>query len=184
MNYWEGQLIRLRGIEPEDYEFFYNWNLDTNTQKNLAWIWFPQSKQAVMEWAKQECLKKGVNDEYFFVIETLDQQPVGSINTNQVNKIDGTFRYGIGIIPAARKKGYAQEAIQLLLNYYFNELRYHKVNAGVYAFNESSIALHHKLGFALEGKLREHVFTKGQYWDMLLFGMLRKEFNENASFPL
>lgn len=35
MNYWEGQKIRLRSIEPEDYEFFYHWNLDTDTQRDL-----------------------------------------------------------------------------------------------------------------------------------------------------
>jgi len=43
MNYWEGEKIRLRSLEPGDAGFFYNWNLDTNTQRNLAWIWFPTS---------------------------------------------------------------------------------------------------------------------------------------------
>ncbi len=177
MNYWQGKKVRLRGLEPEDADFFYNWNLETNTQKGLAWIWFPQSKASVAEWIKKECLHKGENDVYFFVIEDLEGNAVGSISSNTVSKIDGCFRYGIGIIEPAREKGYAREAIQIFLNYYFNELRYHKVNASVYEFNASSITLHEKMGFVKEGHLRETKFTEGKYWDVILFGMTKDEFN-------
>ncbi|MEN0004673.1 MAG: GNAT family protein [Bacteroidota bacterium] len=178
MNYWSGTNIRLRGIEPEDYEFFYHWNLDTETARNLAWLWFPTSKESVREWAKAESLKKGANDEYFFVIETVEGEPIGSINSNTVSRLDGSFRYGVAIVEHARRKGYAKEAITLFLNYFFNELRYHKVNAAVYGFNEPSIVLHKRLGFVQEGRLREVKYTQGEHWDMLLFGMTRGEFNE------
>lgn len=178
MNYWCGKKIRLRGIEPEDYESFYNWNLETETARNIAWLWFPTSKASQQEWARAESLKKGENDEYFFVIETLEGEFVGSINANTVNRTDGSFRYGVGIIETARRKGYAKEAVQILLNYYFNELRYHKVNATVYEFNESSIALHEQLGFVQEGRLRETKYTQGRYWDVIIYGMTSKEFNE------
>ena len=177
MNYWKGTHIRLRGIEPDDAEFFYNWNLETETQRHLAWLWFPTSKASQVEWATQESLKKGENDEYFFVIEDAAGNPVGSINTNTVNRIDGAFKYGVAIIDSERKKGYAREAVTLLLNYFFNELRYNKVNASVYAFNEGSIALHEKMGFTLEGRLRDIKFTQGRYWGELIFGMTKAEFN-------
>lgn len=177
-NYWSGTKVRLRGIEPEDYDFFYNWNLETETAKNMAWLWFPTSKASQIEWTKVESLKKGENDEYFFVIETLEGEPVGSINANTVNKTDGSFRYGIAIIEKARKKGFAKEAIKIFLNYYFNELRYHKVNAVVYEFNESSRILHEKLGFEQEGRLRQTKYTQGKYWDIIIYGMLKNEFNE------
>ncbi len=177
MNYWTGQKIRLRGIEPEDYEFFYHWNQDTETARRIAWLWFPTSKENVKEWAKNESLKKGENDEYFFVIETLAGEPVGSINANMISKIDGSFRYGIGIIEKVRRKGFAKEAISIFLNYYFNELRFNKVNAAVYDFNEDSIRLHEKMGFELEGRLRQIKYSQGRYWDILLYGMTRDEFN-------
>jgi RimJ/RimL family protein N-acetyltransferase len=176
MNYWEGEKIRLRSLEPEDAEFFYNWNLDTNTQRNLAWIWFPTSMVNIKDWIKREGEKSPDNEEHFFVIETFEGAVVGSISANMLNKMDGTFRYGLGIIEEQRKKGYASEAIRIFLNYYFNELRYNKVNAAVYAFNESSITLHERLGFKLEGRLREAKFTDGKYWDCLIFGMTKKEF--------
>ena len=168
----------MRGIELEDLDFFYNWNLETETQRNIAWIWFPTSRANIMEWLKKESVHKGENDEYCFVIEDLSGKPVGTINSNMVNKTDGTFRYGLGIIESERKKGYASEAIKIFINYFFNELRYHKVNAGVYEFNTSSKVLHEKLGFQKEGQLREVKFTDGKYWDMIIYGMTKKEFNE------
>lgn len=178
MNYWEGKKVRLRGLEPEDVDFFYNWNLETETQRNLAWIWFPTTKTSQIEWIKKESINKGESDEFFFVIENKAGKQVGSISSNTVNKIDGTFRYGIGIIESARQKGYAKEAIIILLNYFFNELRYNKVNACVYEFNEPSKILHEKLGFKKEGELRQVKYTDGKYWNELIYGMTKNEFNE------
>ena len=177
MNDWSGKKIRLRGIEPEDYAFFYEWNLDTETARNLAWLWFPTSEASVKAWAQAESLKKGEGDEYFFVIETLAGEPVGSISSNTLSRVDGSFRYGVAIIESARRKGYAREAIFLFLNYFFNELRYHKVNAAVYDFNVGSSVLHDKLGFQREGRLRAVKYSRGRHWDVLLFGMTRAEFN-------
>lgn len=177
MNYWEGKKVRLRSLEPEDYHFFYQWNLDTNTQKNLAWIWFPTSMANIKDWIKKEVEKDPTNEDHFFVIETLAGKTIGSINANNISKNDGSFRYGLGIIESERKKGYATDAIRIFLNYYFNELRYHKVNAAVYEFNESSLKLHQRFGMIQEGQLRKNKFTGGKYWDIVLFGMTKDEFN-------
>lgn len=177
MNYWEGKKVRLRSLEPEDWEFFYNWNLETGTQKNISHIWFPTSRQHIKDWIKEEGLKGGSNDQHTFVVETLEGKTVGTIAANSLSKVDGSFRYGLGIIDTERQKGYASDALKVFLNYYFNELRYHKVNAGIFAFNESSKILHEKLGFVLEGQLREVKYTDGQFWDMYIFGMTKGEFN-------
>ncbi|WP_231333359.1 GNAT family N-acetyltransferase [Actinomadura graeca] len=44
---------------------------------------------------------------------------------------------------------------------------------GIYAFNEPSIALHRKLGFAEEGRLRDHEFLDGRHQDLVLEGRVR-----------
>jgi len=66
------------------------------------------------------------------------------------------------------------------LLYYFHELRYQKATVIVYAFNERSQRLHESLGFALEGRLRGTVYTNGQHYDELYFGLTREEFDERA----
>jgi RimJ/RimL family protein N-acetyltransferase len=38
------------------------------------------------------------------------------------------------------------------------------------------VRLHEKLGFQLEGRLRRVVYTRGQYYDELYYGMTAEEF--------
>lgn len=47
---------------------------------------------------------------------------------------------GVGIRPSFRKKGYAKEAINVLLNFYFSEFGFQKVNANVYGFKGDQLA--------------------------------------------
>lgn len=44
----------------------------------------------------------------------------------------------------------------------FGEQRYHKCEVGIYDFNHASLALHHRLGFTEEGRLRDHEFFAGR----------------------
>ena len=77
-----------------------------------------------------------------------------------------------------RRKGFAGDAIVVLCRYFFDELRFHKVHATVYAFNEPSLGLHRSLGFQEEGRLRAVYFTNGEYHDEVIFGMTSSEFRE------
>ena len=46
-----GKRVRLRAIEPEDWETFYAWNQDSEAARGMYLTQFPQSKAAVREWA-------------------------------------------------------------------------------------------------------------------------------------
>ena len=175
MNIWEGEKIRLRGFEPSDIEFLSAW-IDTDDARAGYRVEFPISKESQKEWVNIQSKKKGEGDKYCFIIETRDGKPVGSINSHGCDIRVGKFLYGIGIKGDYRRQGYATEAIYLLLNYFFRELRYQKVNVNVFSFNQASISLHEKFGFKLEGRLRRTVFTDGKYYDELLYGMTDEEF--------
>ena len=73
-------------------------------------------------------------------------------------------------------KGYAGEAIRLVLGYFFDELGYQKCTVDVYAFNTQSVRLHEKLGFKLEGRERRMIYTGGAYHDNLIMGITVEEF--------
>ena len=45
----------------------------------------------------------------------------------------------------------------------------------MHGYNAASIALHEKLGFRHEGTLRRMIYTKGEYFDQLWFGLTREE---------
>jgi RimJ/RimL family protein N-acetyltransferase len=77
--------------------------------------------------------------------------------------------------PANRGQGYGYEATQLALAFAFHELNLHRVTLTVFDYNQPSIALAEKLGFRREGVFREFLQRDGQRHNMILFGLLRHE---------
>lgn len=67
---------------------------------------------------------------------------------------------------------------QPIERYFFRELRYQKCTALVYSFNDRSIHFHEAIGFRFEGRLRNMVYTDGQYFDEIYFGLTSAEWDE------
>jgi len=178
INFWQGKYVRLRAIEPEDAPIFFEWNLDTRTAQLVDFIRPPQSKTAVKEWAQKQALNRSNNDDVDLVIESADGELVGLIDTHNLDRRVGAFQYGVAVRPGHRRRGYAADAIQILIRYMFDELGYQKVNATVYSNNEASIRLHERLGFVLEGTIRRRVRSGGRLYDELYFGMTDDEFRK------
>ena len=178
MNYWQTDLIRLRGVEPEDGEIFWRWNQDSEMARNLDFVWPPVSVAQVRQWAAAEAQKKLENDSFSWVIENGEGSPVGSIHTHNCHPRSGVFNYGLGVEARQRRKGYAAAAILLVLRYYFQELRYQKVTIRMHGENDASRALHERLGFVREGAVRRAIFTGGRYLDELYYGMTVEEWRQ------
>ena len=175
-SFWQGQKIRLRAIEPSDWETYFAWNCDDEQARALYFIPFPQSREAVKHFAEMASLQAPETDDFRFVVENDEHEVVGDVTVNNCNPRNGTFSWGLNIKQGHRRRRYASEALLLIMRYYFHELRYQKVTVHVYSFNDASVKLHEDLGFRLEGRLRRMIFTKGQYFDELLYGMTREEF--------
>jgi RimJ/RimL family protein N-acetyltransferase len=174
---WEGKLVRLRAVEPEDWQAFYDWDLDSEGGRMVDFVWFPGSKERHKKQAADLAVAEVKNDEMVWAIETLDGEFVGAIDTHACNRRVGTFEHGLGIRREHWRKGYASEAILLVLRHMFHELRYQKVNAHVFEYNEPSRQLHLKLGFQQEARLRRMLYTNGRFYDELIFGLTAEEFD-------
>ncbi|WP_238403090.1 GNAT family N-acetyltransferase [Paenibacillus mesophilus] len=176
MNVWEGGKIRLRAVIPEDWEKFHENDRDSEGARSSDSVHFPRSAERARRWAEQEASEGPRGDNIRFAIETLDGELVGSINSHSCDRRNGTFKYGLAVFRPHWRKGYGSEAVHLLLTYFFNELRYEKVTVHIYAFNDSSVLLHERLGFKQEGKLRSMIYTNGRHYDEYIYGLLRSEF--------
>lgn len=178
--YWQGKLVRLRAIEPDDAEHFYHLNLERDVDRSLFMVYPPSSLASQRAWVEKAAREGfGDNQSFRFQIEELTSgQLVGSIDTHHLDQRVGTFEYGLSVREQYRGHGYAADAILLVLRYYFFELRYQKANPNVYEFNDASIRLHEKLGFQLEGRRRRSAFSNGDFYDVLLYGITIEEFRE------
>ncbi|PRX98818.1 GNAT family N-acetyltransferase [Allonocardiopsis opalescens] len=174
---WTGRRVRLRAIEPGDWSAFMAFDQSTTDTRRADQVWPPRSAAAYQRWAGDKAGQVPTGDAFMVGIEALkSRELVGSVSTHAVDPRKGSFYYGVSVAAQHRRKGYASEAVRLLLAFMFGERRYHKCEASVFAFNEPSIALHLSMGFVQEGRLREHEFFAGRRHDVLLFGITAPEF--------
>jgi [ribosomal protein S5]-alanine N-acetyltransferase len=82
---------------------------------------------------------------------------------------------GYELAPDQWGKGYATEAVGEILRFGFEDLGLHRIAAWTVAGNAASARVLEKAGFSLEGRLRDRESFKGQYWDVLMFGILSAE---------
>jgi RimJ/RimL family protein N-acetyltransferase len=173
-NEFEGDLVRLRAVEPEDGDVWFTSGFDTELDRRGAFTHLPSSRSAYRDRAV-EASKAPEGDSASLMVETLDGTAVGSVGS-RANRRTRVFDYGIGIGREHWRKGYGTEALELLFRFYFLELAYQKAETGVYTFNEPSLRFHEVFGFVVEGRRRRAVFTRGDYHDLILFGMTVEEF--------
>lgn len=172
---FEGEKVRLRGIRADDWEHFARWDTDSDASRFGWQLWAPKGEEAAKQFARDESAKAPDPWNQRFVIETLEGDPAGTINYRS-DRRRFSFEYGIGLAREHWGNGYAEEAIRLVCRYLFGELRLHKIQAYVYAFNKRSLSMHRKFGMVQEGVLREAQFTDGRFWDTVIFGMTADEF--------
>ena len=86
---------------------------------------------------------------------------------------------GLGIMIGEKdywSNGYGGDAIVTLLRFAFHEMNLNRVWLHVFEFNERARASYKKCGFREEGRLRQHYYAEGRYWDVFVMAILRDEF--------
>lgn len=82
---------------------------------------------------------------------------------------------GFALARAEWGRGYISEALPALLDFAFETLDLHRLEADVDPRNERSIRVLERLGFGREGYLRERYHVNGERQDAVLYGLLRRE---------
>lgn len=104
---------------------------------------------------------------YAFVVELIETgELVGYVTISQVQREPyqrGTLGYGV-FVPH-QQQGYMTEALELVTERAFDELRLHRLEAEIQPQNEPSIKLVKKLGFEHEGSSRGLICIEGVWQD-------------------
>jgi RimJ/RimL family protein N-acetyltransferase len=114
------------------------------------------------------------------LVETVvDQHVVGFVRYTLIPYPDADYpcpEIGFGIPDAAaRGKGYATAAVQLLLGYLFAGYATPRIIAFTEAANTPAQRVLRATGFQEEGRLRRAIFRDGQWRDVLIYACLRDE---------
>lgn len=83
---------------------------------------------------------------------------------------------GYMVLPEFEGKGYVTESVKTMLNYAFNVIGFHSVDAVIDPENYASEKVLIKNGFVKEGHFRENEYFEGKFWDSVHYGILKKDF--------
>ncbi|MBP6949131.1 MAG: GNAT family N-acetyltransferase [Candidatus Pacebacteria bacterium] len=72
-------------------------------------------------------------------------------------------------------KGIMNECVKAVIRYGFNDLKLHRIQIKCDSSNSRSKAIPERLGFTLEGRIRESRKRNEEFSDMLVYGLLKKE---------
>lgn len=87
---------------------------------------------------------------------------------------------GYGLISDEYKgQGIMSEAIIPIIQYGFDVMNLHRIEAFIGPDNQASLRLIRKMGFTEEGRLKEHYFTNDRYEDSVVFGLIDRDWKNN-----
>jgi RimJ/RimL family protein N-acetyltransferase len=176
-SFWRGERIRLRALALADAAHWLAFDEDSEAIRTLnLGLSLPRSPSQASAWAERFADFKNADEAMIFTIETHAGDYVGSLNLGGVDKRNGTFATGTRLSAEHRGKGFALEAKRIVLRYAFDEMRLQKYNIRCLETNAAVIRHAGLLGCREEGRLRRDVFTNGAFYDVLLFGLTREEF--------
>ncbi|WMN61893.1 GNAT family N-acetyltransferase (plasmid) [Pseudoalteromonas xiamenensis] len=111
---------------------------------------------------------------------------IGELMFKYTNKPAGIGEIGYRLAEEYLGQGYGLEVSNGLINYVFDELTAHKIQAIAAVDNVASWKLMEKLGMVREGVLREYMLLPSGYSDAVVYGLLKREWlalNKNKPVP-
>lgn len=168
------EAIALRAFEKSDISHLHRW---MNDPESLAMIGrCPLSFEEI----EQEVEKHKNAHDLLLVLEQAKSTPLGWVHLSKIELEHGRAEIGILLAPEHRGKGIGKIGMNLILNMAFHQLRLHRVYLTTRSINKRGIALYQKLGFSIEGRLREHAFVSGEHHDTFIMGILSREWNASG----
>ena len=179
-----GELIQLRALEPSDLKLLYRWENDS-TVWSVSGTLVPFSKFVLEEFVNQAHQDIYTNKQVRLMIDLKyleddadpdnEVQCIGCVDLFEFDPKNK--RAGVGILianQADRGKGFATEALHLIIDYGFEVLDLHQLYSNVRVDNESSVALFKRLGFEITGLKQDWVFYQGKFYDEYNMQLIRK----------
>ncbi|HYC05300.1 MAG TPA: GNAT family protein [Azospirillaceae bacterium] len=176
----EGVRVYLRPPQPKDWR---DWATLRERSREFLAPWEPTwpsdalTRASFLRRVRRQAAEWRSDEGYgFLVFDRATDRVAGGIGLTNVRRgvaQMGTMGYWVGK-PYARQ-GFTTEAARLVLDFAFNQLGLHRIEAACIPTNEPSRGVLEKVGFQHEGYARGYLRIDGRWADHLLFGILRDE---------
>lgn len=161
----EGQRLRLRRATIDDLDYIMTLQ---RAPENLKFIvLFDEDYQRAI-------INSDGSQKLDVIIEELDtRQAVGYFMLREMDSPCIEFTH---VIIDKKGQGYGREALNFLLKWTFEVKKYHRIWIDCKEYNSVALHLYESLGFVHEGVLREILFNNGVYENLIVLGMIDREF--------
>ncbi len=176
MSQLENSKIKLRALEIEDIDILYDWENNMNIW-NLSNTIVPFSKYILHKYIESSHEDIFTSKQLRLVIQEItSQKPLGFIDLFDFDFLNS--RAGIGILIndiENRKKGFAAEALRILIKYCFNTLNLNQLYCNINTDNIDSINLFKKSGFEITGTKKKWNRTSDGFKDEYFLQLLKNQ---------
>lgn len=171
-----GEKIFLRAYQENDEVMFARIENHPATRKTLYYA-FPTSVGQ-----QKEKILKNLNDPntvIFTICRNGDGVAIGQTAFFRIDWVGRMTVFYIGIADQENwSKGYGSEATELMVEYAFQTLNLNRVQLHVAVENPGAIKVYQRVGFQIEGTLREAMFHEGHYSDFYVMGILKSDWEK------
>ncbi len=174
-----GEMLALRPLRADDAEAM--WHLATDPAgRRMTGTRADVSREEVEDWCAKAA---GFVDRFDWAITAPDSdEMLGEIVLNDLDPHARSANIRLGLRPGHRGRGYAREAMILVLQFAFTPrpegLGLHRVSLDVLSINPRAFALYESLGFVAEGRLRDAHLDGSWYCDSIVMGMLEEDYEQ------
>ncbi|MFC1658948.1 GNAT family N-acetyltransferase [Pseudomonadota bacterium] len=166
----------LREQTIDDAESFYKYYTDPKVSKYIL-SYMPVSvedaKEEVKYWIDYFKHKKGV---YWGIAKKDNNELIGSIGFTHWIKQYNRAELSYDLAKEYWNKGIMTKAIKKVLKFGFEEMGLNRIQCFMIKNNPASERILLKRGFVKEGILRQDRFSKGEYWDVNVYALLKKDY--------
>jgi len=121
------------------------------------------------------------NGKYWFAIDDAETNTIGIVGLESHSVINGDAVISLYIVGPERRRGVGVRTVALLSDVAFKQLGLHRITSYYHADNEGSRKLTARVGFEVEGRMRQAWFSGGQRADMVVVGLLKKDWFERRT---
>jgi diamine N-acetyltransferase len=164
---YQNDLVTLRALEPEDLDFLFDTENDTELWK-YSNRFQPYSKRLLNSYIAN-ANKDIFETRQIKLVITDKQGRVGFIDLFNFEPLHHRAAIGLTICPANRGRGYASAALVLIEAYAKERLQLHQLYANIAKENQHSIQLFESQKFLLVGKKKDWNFYEGEFHDELIY---------------
>lgn len=165
------QRLILRSIQDNDLQNIYRGLSDPKVIKHygVSFSSLEETKEQ-MDWYRQlQENETGI----WFAMELKDSNEfIGAVGLNDISKEHQRGELGFWLLPEFWGSGYISEVVPKVLEYGFQTLDLHRIEAWVETDNENSQKVLTRLGFRHEGTLRDHEIKDGKFISVDVFASI------------